>query len=144
MQVVESLTGLVVSAGNVAISMATIRSQAATAGLNAFLSLTGTKDPKTPATPALAPVAPTTSPNGVSSQPNAAALNDPGTLAAQHVLDQATNIKMLLTGGVGGKPDWDKIRASTFSDELATGMTLIPTSRAKKVERPTYRPDSLR
>ncbi|KAJ7359545.1 hypothetical protein DFH08DRAFT_412424 [Mycena albidolilacea] len=140
MQVVESLTGLVVSAGNAAISMATIRSQAATAGLNAFSSLTGTKDPKAPATPALAPVAPTTSPNGVSSQPNAAALNDPGTLAAQHVLDQATNIKMLLTGGAGGKPDWDKIRGAksgaayvqarltSLKDELPTDDVPGPVS----------------
>ncbi|KAF8132685.1 hypothetical protein K438DRAFT_1998460 [Mycena galopus ATCC 62051] len=111
MQVVESLTNLVVSAGNAAISMATMKSQAASAGLNAFSSLTGSKDSK-PANPTAAPVAQTTSPNGVSSQPNAGALTDPGIMLVQRAMDQVTGIQMLLTGGAGGKPDWDKIRGA--------------------------------
>ncbi|KAJ6541351.1 hypothetical protein B0H19DRAFT_958230 [Mycena capillaripes] len=110
MQVVESLTNLAVSAGNAAISMATLKSQAASAGLNAFSSITNSKDGKA-AAPTPTPVAPTTSPNGVSSQPNARGLTDPGLMCTQRVLDQCTGIKMLLTGK-DGKPDWDKIRGS--------------------------------
>lgn len=111
MQVVDTLTKLVSSVGSALISSCTMKSQAEEAGLNAFSSLTGSKDSDKPAAPASAPVAPTTSPNGVSSQPNAAALSDPGTLLVQQVLDQVNGIKELLTGGEGGQPDWDKIRA---------------------------------
>ncbi|KAF7339192.1 hypothetical protein MVEN_01996500 [Mycena venus] len=116
MQVVESLTGeslpsLVVSAGNALISQATLKSQAASAGINAFSGLTGSKDSK-PATPAPTPVAPTTSPTGVSTQPNSAALADPGTPLVLPVLAQANAIKMLICGGPNGKPDWDKIRGT--------------------------------
>ncbi|KAJ7450631.1 hypothetical protein FB451DRAFT_1527301 [Mycena latifolia] len=113
MQVVESLTNLVVSAGNAAISQATMTSQAAKAGLNAFSSKTGGKTDGSaqPPAPSPPPVAPTTSPNGVSSQPNSAALSDPGTMAVASTLTQVNGIKMLLTGNAG-KPDWDKIRAT--------------------------------
>ncbi|KAF8145362.1 hypothetical protein K438DRAFT_1991885 [Mycena galopus ATCC 62051] len=115
MQVVESLTNLVVSAGNAAISQATMSSQAAKAGLNAFSGLVGGKgESGQPAAPGPAPVAPTTSPNGVSSQPNSASLSDPGTMVAQAVLDQANFIKMFLTGDKG-KPDWSKIRSQDGS-----------------------------
>ncbi|KAF7340560.1 hypothetical protein MSAN_02127500 [Mycena sanguinolenta] len=109
MQVVESLTNLVVSAGNAAISAATMKSQAASAGINAFSSLTGGN--KQTQTPAPTPVAPSTAPNGVSSQPNGAALSDPGTLMVSQVLTQANAIKLLVAGN-SGKPDWDRIRAA--------------------------------
>ncbi|KAF7340576.1 hypothetical protein MSAN_02129100 [Mycena sanguinolenta] len=109
MQVVESLTNLVVCAGNAAISAATMKSQAASAGINAFSSLTGSN--KQTQAPAPTPVAPSTAPNGVSSQPNAAALSDPGTLMVSQVLTQANAIKLLVAGN-SGKPDWDRIRAA--------------------------------
>ncbi|KAJ7105043.1 hypothetical protein C8R44DRAFT_807567 [Mycena epipterygia] len=116
MQVVESLTNLVVSAGNAAISQATMSSQAFKAGLNSFSgNQSGNAPPPAPGPP---PVAPTTSPNGVSSQPNSAALSDPGTMLVQQVLDQANGIKMLLTGHEG-KPDWDKIRSTDGSTSEA-------------------------
>lgn len=105
MQVVESLTGLVVSAGNAAISQATMSSRLVNTGIGAF-SNHGSKDPASAATPP--PIPATTSPIGVSSQPNSAALLDQGTMLVQRVLDQATAIKMLLTGK-DGKPDWDRI-----------------------------------
>ncbi|KAJ7203357.1 hypothetical protein GGX14DRAFT_369697 [Mycena pura] len=110
MQAVESLTNLAVSAGNAAISQATMGSQAAKAGMNAFSGLLGGKgESDKPVAPGAPPVASTTSPNGVNSQPNSAALSDPGTMLVQRVLDQANAIKMLLTGK-NGKPDWEHIR----------------------------------
>ncbi|KAJ7779494.1 hypothetical protein DFH07DRAFT_936282 [Mycena maculata] len=107
MHIVESLTGLAVSAGNAAISQATLGSQLMKTGMNAFASANS-------GAPAPPPVAPSTSPNGVSSQLNSATLYDPGTMLVQHVLDQVVGIKMLLTGHAG-KPDWDKIRSKDGS-----------------------------
>ncbi|KAJ7211703.1 hypothetical protein GGX14DRAFT_362543 [Mycena pura] len=120
MQVVESLTSLVVSAGNAAISQAAIKSQFTKAGIDAFSNLVnqGSGGSGQPVSPGAAPVAPTTSPNGVSSQPNSAALSDPGTMLVQQVLTQVSGIKMLLTGHEG-KPDWEKIRGKDGSQSEA-------------------------
>ncbi|KAF7369621.1 hypothetical protein MVEN_00292900 [Mycena venus] len=141
MQVVESLTSLVVSAGNAAISQATMASQAAKAGLNAFSGATGgnKNQPGQAPAPGPAPVAPTTSPNGVSSQPNSAALSDPGTLLVQPVLDQANGIKMLLTGH-DGKPDWDKIRSK---DGSTSGASYVQANlNSQKTQLDTSKPVS--
>ncbi|KAJ7105003.1 hypothetical protein C8R44DRAFT_807438 [Mycena epipterygia] len=135
MQVVESLTNLVVSAGNAAISQATMSSQAFKAGLNSFSgNQSGNAPPPAPGPP---PVAPTTSPNGVSSQPNSAALSDPGTMLVQQVLDQANGIKMLLTGHEG-KPDWDKIRST---DGSTSGAAYVQaTLNSQKGQLDTSKP----
>ncbi|KAJ7092150.1 hypothetical protein C8R44DRAFT_816528, partial [Mycena epipterygia] len=135
MQVVESLTNLVVSAGNAAISQATMSSQAFKAGLNSFSgNKSGNAPPPAPGPP---PVAPTTSPNGVSSQPNSAALSDPGTMLVQQVLDQANGIKMLLTGHEG-KPDWDKIRST---DGSTSGAAYVQaTLNSQKGQLDTSKP----
>ncbi|KIO28092.1 hypothetical protein M407DRAFT_6970 [Tulasnella calospora MUT 4182] len=110
MQAVESLTSLAVAAGNAAISAATLRSQAVTAGLGAFKnsSLGGGKEGadqvSIPGTPA------TTAPNGVATKNNPAALSDPGLQQARKALDMANTINQLVNGGPDGHPDWDKIR----------------------------------
>ncbi|KAJ7930928.1 hypothetical protein B0H13DRAFT_2309235 [Mycena leptocephala] len=140
MQAVESLTNLAVSAGNAAISHATMGSQAAKAGMNAFSGLLGGKgESDKPAAPGAPPVASTTSPNGVNSQPNSAALSDPGTMLVQRVLDQANAIKMLLTGQKG-KPDWEHIRPNKGSH---TGAAYVQGSlKSHKKELDTSKPVS--
>ncbi|KAJ7203378.1 hypothetical protein GGX14DRAFT_570255 [Mycena pura] len=140
MQAVESLTNLAVSAGNAAISQATMGSQAAKAGMNAFSGLLGGKgESDKPAAPGAPPVASTTSPNGVNSQPNSAALSDPGTMLVQRVLDQANAIKMLLTGK-NGKPDWEHIRPNKGSH---TGAAYVQGSlKSQQKELDTSKPVS--
>ena len=83
MQVVESVTGLLVSAGNAAISAYTLKEQAAAAGLGAFKAATGGTDGKNVQVPGAPP---TTAPNGVpTAQASASTLTDPSLLQAQKV-----------------------------------------------------------
>ncbi|KAF7339191.1 hypothetical protein MVEN_01996400 [Mycena venus] len=112
MAVVEAFTDAVSSIGNALSSGASLKSQGATAGVNAYSASNGTKDK--PADPAPPPVAPTTAPNGVDTQPNADALSDPATALVPLILAQVTGVKMLLTGKAG-KPDWDQIRSKDGS-----------------------------
>lgn len=49
---------------------------------------------------------------GKSTQPSGEALSDPGVTLAQHVLALVYDLNLLITGGPGGKPDWDNIRGS--------------------------------
>jgi hypothetical protein len=109
MAIVEGFTDVLNGIGNVLSSSSTLKSQGSKNGLNSFSSSGENKD--VPATPAPTPVAPTTSRNGISSQPNSDALSDPATTLVPIILVQVTGIKLLLTGGDGGKPDWDKIRS---------------------------------
>ncbi|KAJ7144362.1 hypothetical protein C8R44DRAFT_725306 [Mycena epipterygia] len=143
MQVVESLASLVASAGNALISQATVASQGAQPGLQAFSGAISGKNldgSAQPAPPAPTFVAPTTSPNGISSQPNSAALSDPGTILVQRVLDQANGIKMLLTGHATGKPDWDRIRPK---DGSTSGAAYVQaTLNSQKGQLDTSKPVS--
>lgn len=111
MEVVGDLAKGLSSALNAAVSYGTMRSQGAQAGLNSYSNLTGQQG-QTAVAPEPAPVAPTTSPNGVSSQPNAEALTDPGTVGVQSVLTLVMAMQSLLTGK-DGKPDWDRIRKTS-------------------------------
>ncbi|KAF7333132.1 hypothetical protein MVEN_02378700 [Mycena venus] len=145
MHVVDAATNFLTSAGNALVSSLTMKSQAEEAGLNAFSSVIGDKD--TPATsgsgtnaPAEAPVAPTTSPNGVQSQPNTESLSDPAVSYVPLVLALANGIKMLLTGGEGGKPDWTNIRAQGSSKSGATYIQ--DTLQAQKADLDPSKPVS--
>ncbi|KAJ7359546.1 hypothetical protein DFH08DRAFT_412450 [Mycena albidolilacea] len=129
MAIVEGFTDVLNGIGNVLSSSSTLKSQGSKNGLNAFSSSGENKD--VPATPAPTPVAPTTSPNGISSQPNSDALSDPATTLVPIILVQVTGIKLLLTGGEGGKPDWDKIRSK---DGSKSGAAYIQAVLALKKE----------
>lgn len=116
MQVAESLTQLVVSAGNAAIGIATLKQQAATVGLGMLQHATGSDTDKKggkssgdttqsggdASSPAPAPARNT--------QPNAANISDPGALEVNQVLQLANALNHLVSGGPNGSPDWDKIR----------------------------------
>jgi len=107
MTVVDSITQLAVSAGNAAISTFTFTSQLASERLRAFRSATSI-DPKQRVQVPGAPV--NSSPNGISTLPNDSSLTDPALLEAPIVLQLATTLQQLISGGEGGKPDWEKIR----------------------------------
>lgn len=49
---------------------------------------------------------------GKTTQPSGEALSDPGVSLAQQVLGLVSDLKLLISGGPGGKPDWDNIRGS--------------------------------
>ena len=49
---------------------------------------------------------------GKSTQPSGAALSDPGISLAQQALNLVSDLDLLITGGPGGKPDWNNIRGS--------------------------------
>ncbi|KAK7054715.1 hypothetical protein VNI00_003178 [Paramarasmius palmivorus] len=113
MQAVESLTQLAVSAGNAAIGMATLKSQAAMAGIGMLQHTTGT-DPNNPkknpgagqdSNNNTAPVQ-----SAQATRASAAAITDPGALEVHRVLSIVTALQVLVTGGPSGGPDWDKIR----------------------------------
>ncbi|KAJ7888868.1 hypothetical protein B0H14DRAFT_3429842 [Mycena olivaceomarginata] len=123
MEVVGDLAKGLSSALNAAVSYGTMRSQGAQAGLNSYSNLTGQQG-QTAVAPEPAPVAPTTSPNGVSSQPNAEALTDPGTVGVQSVLTLVMAMQSLLTGK-DGKPDWDRIRKTSDSKDSQDGGLYI-------------------
>jgi hypothetical protein len=108
MSVVDSITQLVVSAGNAAISTFTLQFQFATAGLGAFRSITSSNAVKEVQIPR-APV--NSSPNGVSTLPNDNSLTDPALLETPKVLQLANTLQQLISGREGGKPDWEKIRS---------------------------------
>ncbi|KAJ6462752.1 hypothetical protein C8R47DRAFT_1157968 [Mycena vitilis] len=107
MNFVENLTKALFAAGNAYLSEATKSRDGAKAGMNAFAN-DGT------AAPQPASVATTSSPNGISSQPNSASLSDPGILLVESVQTLVIGIQSLL-GGKGGKPDWDLIRGKDGS-----------------------------
>ncbi|EIN05300.1 hypothetical protein PUNSTDRAFT_137982 [Punctularia strigosozonata HHB-11173 SS5] len=112
MGVVQSLTSLLVSAGNAAISTFSLKAQAAALGVGAFNKLTGSNGNPPPVNQAVPQMPPTTSPNGIPTQPNGACLSDPGLLQANSVLCTVNAMKQLVSGGPDGKPDWDQIRGS--------------------------------
>lgn len=113
MQAVESLTQLAVSAGNALISSATIKQQAAMAGIGMLQHATGSdqdaKDGKGGQTGG-GTTQPQTSPQNT--QPNAANITDPAVLEVNKVLQLANALQLLVSGGPNGDPDWDKIRGS--------------------------------
>ncbi|KAF8137146.1 hypothetical protein EV363DRAFT_1534747 [Boletus edulis] len=49
---------------------------------------------------------------GTTTQPSGEALSDPGVSLAQHALGLVSDLKLLISGGPEGKPDWDNIRGS--------------------------------
>ena len=108
MGVVDSITQLVVSAGNAAISAFTFKSQVAAAGVGAFRASTSNNTDKRVQIPT-APV--NSSPNGVSTLPNDNSLTDPALLEAPKVLQLANTLQQLISGGQDGKPDWERIRS---------------------------------
>ena len=107
MNVVDSITQLAVSAGNAAISTFMLPKQLASAGLHALRSAkNGDADEnvQTPSTPV------NSSPNGISTLPNDNSVTDPALLETPIVLQLANALQQLISGGEGGKPDWEKIR----------------------------------
>ncbi|KAI0701082.1 hypothetical protein BC835DRAFT_1265443, partial [Cytidiella melzeri] len=129
MQAAEALTQFAVAAGNALISAATIKQQAAMAGIEIASKKAGaddgskpsSKDGKTdtskPAAPT--PVAPTPAQN---TQPNAANTSDPANLEVNKVLQLANALQFLVSGGPGGGPDWDKIRGTGTDGSQSGGM----------------------
>ncbi|KAK7444518.1 hypothetical protein VKT23_015196 [Stygiomarasmius scandens] len=111
MQAVESLTQLAVSAGNAAIGMATLKSQAAMAGIGMVQQMSGA-DTKNGKTGSQDNNTNTSTQSAESIKASAAAMTDPGALEVQKVLGYATTLQLLITGGPDGGPDWDKIRGS--------------------------------
>lgn len=107
MNVVDSIAQLVVSAGNAAISTFTLPPQLASAGLGALRSATRADANKKVQIPS-APV--NSSPNGISTLPNDNSLTDPALLETPIVLQLVNTLQQLISGGEGGKPDWEKIR----------------------------------
>ncbi|KIJ62951.1 hypothetical protein HYDPIDRAFT_41638 [Hydnomerulius pinastri MD-312] len=96
MHAVESLTNLINSAGNAFLGMANVKghfSQAA--GLEVDVGYLGSGTPATNST-----------------QPNGPALSDPAVTRAQRVLQLVSALSLLISGGPGGKPDWDRIRGT--------------------------------
>jgi hypothetical protein len=114
MGVVESLTGLLVSAGNAAVSAATMKSQMMTAGLGAAGSIIGGKPaapgaPGAPGAPATTP-APAPAPGALpSAAPNGPAVSDPATPMVGSTLAQANALLSLLTGAQPNTADWTRI-----------------------------------
>ncbi|KAG8933166.1 hypothetical protein FRC01_010665 [Tulasnella sp. 417] len=112
MELVETSTSSLVTAGNAVISASSLRKHAIQAGLGAFKnsSLGGGKEEagqvSVPANP------PSTAPKGVATQNNPAALSDPGVIQARKVLSMANAINHLINGGPNGNPDWDRIRGN--------------------------------
>ena len=102
MHVVESLTNAVTAPINAMFGMAKVRSDYLQAGSS---SLPG-KPPSIPRHERIM-----TRP-GKSTQPSGQALSDPGAALAQQILGLVSDLKLLISGGPGGKPDWDNIRGS--------------------------------
>ena len=128
MQAVESITQLAVSAGNAAIGIATLKQQAAMAGIGMLQHATGTgpsKDQKGDKG------GNTQQPSGSapSTQPNAANISDPALLEVNKVLQLAVALQMLVCGGPNGGPDWDKIRGNVcfrvFLNELIADAAIL-------------------
>ncbi|KAI0804810.1 hypothetical protein BC629DRAFT_1580916 [Irpex lacteus] len=123
MQAVESLTQLAVSAGNALISSATIKQQAAMAGIGMLQHATGSdkdaKDGKGGQTGG-GTTQPQISPQNT--QPNAANITDPAVLEVNKVLQLANALQLLVSGGPNGGPDWDKIRGSGTDSSQSGGM----------------------
>ncbi len=116
MQAVESLTQLAVSAGNALVSAATIKQQAAMAGLGMLTGPdTGAKNGKSKQSGG-GTAQPQTSPQNT--QPNAANITDPAILEVNKVLQLANALKLLVSGGPNGGPDWDKIRGNVCTSLL--------------------------
>ncbi|KAK7016404.1 hypothetical protein VNI00_018913 [Paramarasmius palmivorus] len=121
MQVVDSATQLLVSAGNAFISMATIKSQAASAGINLVqkatdkvvnnTSSTGNKSGQNNGTDNKTPVQ-----SAQGTQDAAAALTDPGALQAQRVLTFINILQHLVIGGPNNGPDWERIRGGSMGN----------------------------
>ncbi|KAJ6528439.1 hypothetical protein B0H19DRAFT_1333826 [Mycena capillaripes] len=139
MEVVGDLVNCVSGAINAGVSYATTRSQGAQTGTNSYSTLTGQQDEANPPAPAAAPVAATTSPNGVSSQPSADSLADPGTVGVQSVLNSVNAMQSLITGN-DGKPDWDKIRGTT--DSKSGGLYIQASLQSQQEELDTTGPVS--
>jgi hypothetical protein len=111
MQAVESIVGLAVSAGNAAISTYTLKEQVATVGIEVFKTqFAGGQNGGPNAQVGLQTPPQNTNPQGISTLPNDKSLSDPGMLEAPKTLQLVNALHMLLVGGKGGKPDWDKIR----------------------------------
>lgn len=110
MQALESLSALAVAAGNSPLSQVTLSSQLLNAGLGAFKnSSLGSGDKAVGSVQLPTPPA-TTAPNGIATLGYAAALSDPGLMAARSALDMANNTQHLVEGGPDGKPNWTNIR----------------------------------
>jgi len=126
MQAVESLTQLAVSAGNAAIGMATLKSQAAMAGIGMVQQMGGA-DTKNGKTGSQDNNTNTSTQSAESIKASAAAMTDPGALEVQKVLGYATTLQLLITGGPDGGPDWDKIRGSNGVRPTAKSRLLCCT-----------------
>jgi hypothetical protein len=129
MQTVEAFTHIAVTACNAAINIATLRQQAAMAGIGMVQKMTGTgqKDEKDSTnkpdnsgnkpensgnkpgndSTKFAPAEATSSPQ---TQPTPDTINDPALLEVIKVLQMANNLQLLVAGGPKGGPDWENIR----------------------------------
>ncbi|KAK7054713.1 hypothetical protein VNI00_003176 [Paramarasmius palmivorus] len=112
MQVVENLSKLAVTAGNAAISIFTLKEQAAMAGIGMLKTATGTGPPdgKTGQdngnTGDKAPVQ-----SAEATKTTAATLTDPGNLEVTNVQGFVGYMQQLVAGGPDQGPNWDMIRA---------------------------------
>jgi len=133
MSVVDSITQQVVSAGNAAISTFTLPLQCGSAGLNLIRSAASHVADKKVQIPT-APV--NSSPNGVSTLPNENSLTDPALLETPKVLQLANALQQLISGGEGGKPDWEKIRSKDeFSPSGANFVKFSLQSSQKNLDK---------
>ncbi|KAI0701085.1 hypothetical protein BC835DRAFT_1442546 [Cytidiella melzeri] len=136
MQAAEALTQFAMAAGNALISAATIKQQAAMAGIEILSkqagvdhgNKTGSKDGKTDTSQPAAPVAPTPAQN---TQPNAVNTSDPANLEVNKVLHLLNALQFLVSGGPGGGPDWDNIRSGTDGSQSGGMYVEITLSTIK-------------
>ena len=106
MHVVESLTNAVTAPMNAFFGMAKVKSDYLQTGLSSSsgkhtILQTSVLDGERLVTCA-----------GKTTQPSGEALSDPGVTLAQQVLGLVSDLKLLISGGPGGKPDWNNIRGS--------------------------------
>ena len=117
MQVVENLTQFTISAGNAAIGMATIKSQAMQVGLGAVQDFAKSK---TGGDNGGGNQSSVTGSDGVRltaaeerTLPNADALTDPGLAEAVNVQGFINALNQLIRGGEDYSPDWERIRGDS-------------------------------
>ena len=112
MQVVESLTQVAVSAANAAIGMATLKSQAAMAGIGMLQNVSGTTPgggaPQQGGGQGGGQGGAPANPN--STLPSKASITDRAALELPKALTLANALQLLVSGGENNTPDWDRIR----------------------------------
>ncbi|KAI0339038.1 hypothetical protein BDW22DRAFT_1361941 [Trametopsis cervina] len=116
LQVVECVTQLATTAGNAFIKSATLKTDAAMAGIGMLQNQTGGgQQPAQPTQPTqpggtgteTKPATPTQN-----TQASPANLSDPGLQEANKVLQLANTLQVLVSGGPNSSPDWNQLRGN--------------------------------